>query len=106
MTGSEYWQKALEIICNEMPMAIWETLYVTLIATALAIAIGLPLGVLLHAFVMDQIRVDLVSFKYTIAPVSYLLTVVLVLLFSLITDRILRRKIAKIDMAESLKSNE
>ncbi len=78
----------------------------SLLLTVMGICIGLPLGVLLHAFVMDQIRVDLVSFKYTIAPVSYLLTVVLVLLFSLITDRILRRKIAKIDMAESLKSNE
>lgn len=47
MTGAEYWQKAWEIICNEMPLAIWETLYVTIIATALAIVIGLPLGVLL-----------------------------------------------------------
>ncbi len=78
----------------------------SLLLTLMGIGVGLPLGVLLHAFVMDQIRVDMVSFKYTTAPLSYFLTVALVLLFSLITDRILRRKIAKIDMAESLKSNE
>ncbi len=48
----------------------------------------------------------MVSFKYVIAPVSYDLTVLLVLLFTIITDIIMRRKIAHIDMAESLKSIE
>ena len=64
------------------------------------------LGVGLHHFVMNQIQVDMVSFKYVIKPTSFLLTVALVLLFSIITDLILRRKIARIDMAESLKSIE
>ena len=72
----------------------------------MGIAAGLPLGILLHAFVMEQIKVDMVSFKYVIAPVSYLLTVLLVLLFTVVTDIIMRRKIARIDMAESLKSIE
>ena len=72
----------------------------------MGIAAGLPLGILLHAFVMEQIKVDMVSFKYVIAPVSYLLTVLLVLLFTVVTDVIMRRKIARIDMAESLKSIE
>ena len=76
------------------------------ILSLMGIIVGLPLGVLLHAFVMDQIKVDMVSFKYVIAPVSYLLTVLLVLLFTVITDLIMRRKIARIDMAESLKSIE
>ena len=72
----------------------------------MGIVVGLPLGVLLHTFVMNQIQVDMVSFKYVIAPVSYVLTVLLVLLFTIITDIIMRRKIAHIDMAESLKSIE
>lgn len=72
----------------------------------MGIVVGLPLGVLLHTFVMNQIQVDMVSFKYVIAPVSYVLTVLLVLLFTIITDVIMRRKIAHIDMAESLKSIE
>ena len=41
-----------------------------------------------------------------IKPLSFLLTVALVLLFSVVTDLILRRKINRIDMAESLKSIE
>lgn len=40
-------QEALEIIRDEMPLAIWESFYMTVIATAAAIAIGLPLGVIL-----------------------------------------------------------
>ncbi|MDD6395197.1 MAG: ABC transporter permease [Firmicutes bacterium] len=40
-------QQALEVLQNEIPMAIWETLYVTLISTAFSVIIGLPLGVLL-----------------------------------------------------------
>lgn len=77
-----------------------------IILSAMGIVCGLPLGFGLHQFVMNQIQVDMVSFKYVIKPVSYLLTVAIVLLFSIITDLILRRKIARIDMAESLKSIE
>ena len=74
--------------------------------SCMGILIGLPLGFLLHRFVMNQIRVDMVAFKYVIQPQSYLLTVLMVLLFTVITDLIMRRKIARIDMAESLKSIE
>ena len=72
----------------------------------MGIVVGLPLGVALHAFVMSQITVDLVTFKYVIRPVSFIVTVLLVLLFTIVTDLIMRRKIAAIDMAESLKSVE
>ena len=72
----------------------------------MGIVFGLPLGVILHRFVMSQIQVDMVSFKCVIKPLSFLLTVALVLLFSVVTDLILRRKINRIDMAESLKSIE
>ena len=40
---------ALEVLKTEIPLATWETLYVTVLATAFAIIIGLPLGVLLVA---------------------------------------------------------
>jgi putative ABC transport system permease protein len=72
----------------------------------MGIVCGLPLGIALHSFVMSQIKVDLVAFKYVIRPISYLLSVILVLLFTIATDLIMRRKIAAIDMAESLKSVE
>lgn len=40
---------AMDILKNQFPMAIWETVYVTLLSTLFATIIGLPLGVLLVA---------------------------------------------------------
>ena len=48
-----------------------------IILSMMGIVVGLPLGVLLHTFVLLQIRVDMVSFKAVIAPVSFLLTCLL-----------------------------
>lgn len=41
--------KALEILKTEIPLAVWETFYVTVLSTLFAIILGLPLGVLLVA---------------------------------------------------------
>jgi len=41
--------QAIEILKTEIPLATWETFYVTLVSTIFAIIIGLPLGVLLVA---------------------------------------------------------
>lgn len=41
--------EALTILREDIPLALWETVYVTLIATLFAIILGLPLGVLLVA---------------------------------------------------------
>lgn len=49
LLSSEAVQEALPILQNEIPLAVWETIYVTVLATAFAILIGLPLGVLLVA---------------------------------------------------------
>ena len=46
---SEALTEALDILKNDFPLAIWETIYVTLLSTLFAIIIGLPLGVLLVA---------------------------------------------------------
>ena len=42
-------QTALDVLKNQFPLAIWETVYVTVLSTFFAIVIGLPLGVLLVA---------------------------------------------------------
>ena len=47
MFSPESTKLALEILQNEIPFAIWETVYVTIISTFLALVVGLPLGVLL-----------------------------------------------------------
>ena len=38
---------ALDMVKNDMPYALWETLYATVLATLFAMIIGLPLGILL-----------------------------------------------------------
>lgn len=40
-------EEALTVIKTQIPLAIWETVYVTVLSTAFAIVLGLPLGVLL-----------------------------------------------------------
>ncbi len=77
-----------------------------LILTVMGIICGLPLGVALHAFAMGKITVKTVNFKTVIQPMSYVWTILLVLLFSILTDLVLRRKIKTIDMAQALKSAE
>ena len=45
--ASESVALALDVLKNEIPFAIWETIYVTVLSTFLAILIGTPLGVIL-----------------------------------------------------------
>ncbi|MBO4688064.1 MAG: ABC transporter permease [Clostridiales bacterium] len=67
---------------------------------------GIPLGILLHRFVISQIKMDIVAYKILILPQSYLYSLLLVILFSLAVDLMMRGKIRAIDMTESLKSIE
>ncbi|MBQ8044012.1 MAG: ABC transporter permease [Clostridia bacterium] len=47
MFSQEAVEEAINILQTEIPLAIWETVYVTILATLFAIIIGVPLGVLL-----------------------------------------------------------
>lgn len=69
-------------------------------------AAGIPLGFLLHRFVMAQIAMDMVTYQIRIDLISYVYSLAFVLAFSTIVNLIMRAKIEKIDMAESLKSAE
>lgn len=69
-------------------------------------AVGLPGGVLLHRFVMSQIKVSMVSFPVRILPLSYAFSAAVVLGVTLLVNLLLSRKIDRIHMAESLKSVE
>ena len=40
-------EKAWDVFLNEIPGAVWDTVYATLLATLFAVLIGLPIGVLL-----------------------------------------------------------
>lgn len=77
-----------------------------LILSLIGILLGIPVGIAFHHFVMTQIQVEMVSFKMVVKPISIVFAILLVILFTIATDLILRRKIRRIDMAESLKSVE
>ena len=76
------------------------------IMTLIASLVGVVLGYLLHQFVMTQIKVDNVAFDIHVEEVSYVISVVLTLLFNQIVNWTMSGKLEKIDMAESLKSVE
>lgn len=74
--------------------------------TGMGCALGLIGGRFLHAFVMDQIRIDMVHFTAQVAWTSYLWSVGLTFLFACIVDFFLFFKLEAINMAEALKSVE
>lgn len=72
--------------------------------TALGIVVGLGLGIVLHRFVMEQIVVDMVSFRIRILPPSFIYSVGLTFIFNFIVNAVMGIKLDRINMAESLKS--
>lgn len=66
--------------------------------------VGLLLGKWLHAFVMAQVNIDMVSFDVHVEPVSYLYSIVLTLGFALFVGLVMGKKLEDISMTESLKS--
>ena len=77
-----------------------------LILTAISALVGLPLGKWLHNFVMTQIQVSLMNFDVRVAPLSYGLALIGTFVFATIVNLVMRKKLDKINMTESLKSVE
>lgn len=48
--------QALRVLKEEIPLALWETVYVTVLSTLFAVLLGLPLGVLLVAGDKNGVR--------------------------------------------------
>lgn len=69
-------------------------------------AVGLVLGKILHAFVMSEIVVDLITFDVRVTALSYALAFVLTVLFTFIINLLMGKKLDEISMTESLKAVE
>ena len=78
----------------------------TIILTILGALLGLVLGKLLHGFIMNEIKVEAVSFKEQIFSSSYILAFVITIILSFLVNMIFRKKIDNINMTESLKAVE
>lgn len=77
-----------------------------LLLTTLGALLGLPCGKLLHRYIMEAIRIDMVSFHIHVTPLSYALAFGITLLLGGFVCLCLTKKIDRIHMAESLKSVE
>lgn len=74
--------------------------------TLIGILIGIVLGIFLHKFVIQTVEVEMLMFGQTIHPISYVLSALLTILFSVLVNVSMFYKLRKIDMIESLKSVE
>ena len=72
----------------------------------LGAALGLVLGKGLHTVIINALVVEYMSFERRISPLSYLLAFTITILFTLLTNAFMRRRLDAVDMAESLKSVE
>ncbi len=74
--------------------------------TVIGTAVGLVLGVFLHQFVIRTAEIDMVMFGRTVYPLSYVWSALLTILFSVLVNLVMHRKLKKISMVESMKAPE
>ncbi len=67
---------------------------------------GLGLGIGLHRLIMNLAEMENVMFGRTIEPLSFLISFCITMLFGMIVNIVMYRKLKKIPMVESLKSVE
>ncbi len=75
-----------------------------LILTLFGSLVGLLMGKALHLFVMSQVKVDMIAFDVRVLPTSYLLSIGLTFLFTILINLAMEKKLDHISMTESLKS--
>lgn len=79
-----------------------ENIFLTLIGSLT----GLLLGIVLHHLIMSLAELDTVMFGRNIEPFSFIISVVITMLFAVIVNLVMYRKLKNIPMVESLKSVE
>ena len=79
-----------------------ENVVLTLIGTA----VGLVLGIFLHMFVIRTAEVDVVMFGREISAYSFIISAALTLFFSAAVNLVMRGKLRRISMVESMKAPE
>jgi putative ABC transport system permease protein len=76
------------------------------VLTVLGTLAGLLTGVFLHRYVMDTMEIDTIMFGKAIHWSSYLLSVLLTMVFSVLVNAVMHGRLRRIKMVESLKSVE
>lgn len=76
------------------------------IISIFGIIIGLPLGTWLGGYLIAASSTDSYSIPYVVEFKSYVITIILTLIFTILTNFVLMKKIKSIDMLEVLKNKE
>ena len=95
--------KVLGFYDKEVAMYVYRE---NIILTIFGILLGLVLGTFMHQYLISTLEVDLVMFGRSIEPISFVSSVILTALFSLLVNIAMYYKLQEIDMIESLKSVE
>ena len=95
--------KVLGFYQNEVAAYVFREINILSVLGSIA---GLGMGKALHAFVMEQIKIDSMTFACRILPLSYVISFVMTMAFTLVISMGMRPRLRGIDMAESLKSIE
>ncbi len=74
-----------------------------IILTIISSIVGIPCGVALLHYTMSQITIDGFCIGIRLSPLSYLWSIGLTLLFTIIVDLALTKKLKRINMAEAMK---
>lgn len=77
-----------------------------IILTFIGALVGVGLGRILHLFIIETVEVDNAMFGRNINLPSYIYSLLLTIVFSMIINGVMYFKLKKIDMVESLKSVE
>lgn len=77
-----------------------------IILTVISGLVGLPLGKWLLTFVIDNIKIDMMFFVPKITALDFVLAFVITFIFTFIVNLVMRPKLGKISMTESLKTIE
>lgn len=95
--------KVLGFNDHEINMYLFkEILMLSLIGALL----GLPLGIAEHHMVMRALAMEMVMFGMNIKPISFILSLLMTMVFTVIVLSFMRKPLRAVDMVESLKSVE
>ena len=78
----------------------------SILLTMIGAAVGLIVGIFLHNLIMNLAEMDDVMFGRTIKPISFVISFALTLVFAIIINLVMQRKLKQIQMVESLKAVE
>ncbi len=76
------------------------------VLTVIGALCGLPVGNLLHHYIMRMVEMSYVMFGRSILPMSFVISIALTVVFSMMVNAVMARRLHSIQMVESLKSVE